>query len=61
MKKEYGPTSRKIGRPVARQVDNAKADHFISDCPMAAEQIAALAESATATDPLELLRRAYGI
>ena len=61
VKKEYGPTSRKIGRPVARQVDNAKADHFISDCPMAAEQIAAISESATATGPLELLRRAYGI
>jgi glycerol-3-phosphate dehydrogenase subunit C len=61
VKKEYGATSRKIGRPVARQVDNANADHFISDCPMAAEQIAAISNSATATDPLELLRRAYGI
>jgi len=61
VKKEYGPTSRKIARPVARQVENAKADHFISDCPMAAEQIVTVAESATATDPLELLRRAYGI
>jgi hypothetical protein len=53
--------SRKIARPVARQVDNAKADHFTSDCPMAAEQIASVAESAEATHPLQLLRRAYGI
>src|SRR5690606_13473311 len=61
VKKEYGPTSRKIGRPVARQVAGAKADHVISDCPMAAEQIAALAESATAAGPVELLRKASGI
>src|SRR5690606_16345463 len=61
VKKEYAATSRKIGRPVARQVDNAKPDHFTSDCPMAAEQIAALSEAAKATSPLELLRRAYGI
>jgi hypothetical protein len=53
--------SKKIGRPVARQVDGAKADHFMSDCPMAAEQIASLAESAEATHPIQLLRRAYGI
>ncbi|HEU4618642.1 MAG TPA: heterodisulfide reductase-related iron-sulfur binding cluster [Gammaproteobacteria bacterium] len=61
VKKEFAETSRKIARPVARQVDAAKADHFISDCPMAAQQIAAVAESAEALGPLRLLRRAYGI
>ncbi|MBN1239161.1 MAG: Fe-S oxidoreductase [Gammaproteobacteria bacterium] len=61
VKKEYGEVSRKIARPVARQVDGANADHFISDCPMAAEQISVVAKSATPTDPLQLLRRAYGI
>jgi Fe-S oxidoreductase len=61
VKKEYAPTSRKIARPVARQVDGAEADHFTSDCPMAAEQIAAVAESAEPTHPIQLLRRAYGI
>jgi Fe-S oxidoreductase len=61
VKKEYGQVSRKIARPVARQVDGAAADHFTSDCPMAAEQIAAVAEAADATHPLQLLRRAYGI
>jgi glycerol-3-phosphate dehydrogenase subunit C len=61
VKKEFGATSRKIARPAARQVDGMKADHFISDCPMAAEQIAAVAESAAPAGPLELLRRAYGI
>jgi glycerol-3-phosphate dehydrogenase subunit C len=61
VKKEYAAVSRKIARPVARQVDNAEAAHFMSDCPMAAEQIAALAESAEATHPIQLLRKAYGI
>ena len=62
VKKEYAAVSRKIARPVARQVDNAEAQHFTSDCPMAAEQIAAVAESgAEPTHPIQLLRKAYGI
>src|SRR5690606_8540528 len=61
VKKEYHEISRKIARPVARQVDTAKANHFTSDCPMAAEQIAGVAESAAPTHPVSLLRRAYGI
>jgi glycerol-3-phosphate dehydrogenase subunit C len=61
VKKEYAAVSRKIARPVARQVDNAGAQHFTSDCPMAAEQIATVAENAEPTHPIELLRRAYGI
>jgi len=61
VKKEYREISKKIARPVARQVDSAEALHFTSDCPMAAEQIASVAESAVATHPISLLRRAYGI
>jgi Fe-S oxidoreductase len=61
VKKEYREVSKRIARPVARQVDTAKADHFTSDCPMAAEQIASVAESAVPTHPVSLLRRAYGI
>jgi Fe-S oxidoreductase len=61
VKKEYAAVSRKIARPVARQVDSAEAQHFTSDCPMAAEQIATVAESAEATHPIQLLRKAYGI
>jgi Fe-S oxidoreductase len=61
VKKEYHAVSRKIARPAARQVDTAQADHFASDCPMAARQIAAVAEDAEPTHPLSLLRRAYGI
>ncbi len=62
VKKEYAAVSRKIARPVARQVDAAAAQHFTSDCPMAAEQIAIVAESnIEATHPIQLLRRAYGL
>jgi glycerol-3-phosphate dehydrogenase subunit C len=62
VKKEYAAVSRKIARPVARKVDEVEARHFTSDCPMAAEQIAAVSESgAKPTHPIELLRRAYGI
>jgi glycerol-3-phosphate dehydrogenase subunit C len=62
VKKEFAAISRKIARPVARQVDAAAAQHFTSDCPMAAEQIATVAESnVEPTHPIQLLRRAYGI
>ena len=61
VKREFRATSCKIARPVTRQVDATAAEHFCSDCPMAAEQIAALAESAQATHPIQLLRRAYGL
>lgn len=61
VKREFHETSRKIARPVARQVDNAKAAYFTSDCPMAAEQIGSVAEHAQPTHPVSLLRKAYGI
>src|SRR5204863_5810639 len=62
VKKGYAAVSRKIARPVARQVDGAAAQHFTSDCPMAAEQIANVAESKVEpTHPIQLLRRAYGL
>jgi hypothetical protein len=41
---------------------SAAAAHFTSDCPMAAEQIAGVAESGVEpTHPIQLLRRAYGL
>jgi len=42
-------------------VRKSDADHFVSDCPMAAEQIAQGLENHHAAHPLALLRRAYGI
>ena len=44
-----------------RRVEQNGADHFISDCPMAADQIAGGVEGATAEHPISLLRQAYGI
>lgn len=61
VKREFAATSRKIARPVARQANSAKADHFTSDCPMAGEQIEGIADSVSQTHPLTLLRKAYGI
>jgi Fe-S oxidoreductase len=61
VKTEFHDIARKIARPVARRVDAAAADHFTSDCPMAADQIASIAESAQPSHPIQLLRKAYGI
>ena len=52
----------KIARPVVRKVDAQNPDHFISDCPMAANHIANLAEKPTKPEhPMTLLRMAYGL
>ncbi len=54
--------SVKIARPVVRKVDQQQADHFASDCPMAATHIANLAESVDKPEhPITLLRMAYGL
>ena len=61
VKKEYGEIARKLARPAVRQVNKEEADHFTSDCPMAAEHIASVSNEAVATNPMQLLRQAYGI
>jgi Fe-S oxidoreductase len=62
VKSEFRAASVKIARPVATRVEASQADHFTSDCPMAASQIASVAESPVEpSHPLTLLRRAYGI
>jgi Fe-S oxidoreductase len=66
VKVETRAKSVKIARPVVRQVGEHQADHFISDCPMAATHIENLAESLSADEkpgqhPMTLLRKAYGI
>jgi len=40
VKREFRAASVRIGRPVVQRVENAQADHYASDCPMAAQQIA---------------------
>jgi Fe-S oxidoreductase len=61
VKKEFHDVSKKIARPVVSKVKRAEAEHFISDCPMAADQIAQDLDGYDAGHPMSLLRRAYGI
>jgi Fe-S oxidoreductase len=61
IKTRFREASLKIARPVMRRVKESQADHFVSDCPMAAEQIAGGVDGATAAHPMSLLRKAYGI
>ena len=61
VKKEFHDISKKIARPVVGKVRKAEADHFTSDCPMAAEQIAQGLEGQGAENPMGLLKHAYGI
>ena len=65
VKKEFREASVKIGRPVANRVEQAKADHYSSDCPMAGHQIESIlgtnGETRAPEHPMSLVRRAYGI
>ena len=61
VKKKFHEASKKIARPVVSKLKRSEADHFVSDCPMAAEQIAQDAEGYEANNPMSLLRTAYGI
>ena len=61
VKKEFHDIARKIARPVVRKVEGSEPRHFVSDCPMAAEQIARDLPSHEPEHPLSLLRHAYGI
>jgi Fe-S oxidoreductase len=61
VKKETHARSKKIARPVVNKVRKSDADHFVSDCPMAAEQIAQDLDNYDAENPFGLLRNAYGI
>jgi len=40
LKKEFHAIAKKIARPVVNKVKKSEAQHFISDCPLAVEQIA---------------------
>ena len=62
VKKETRDKSVKIARPTVRKVDAQAPDRLISDCPMAGEHIAHLANSVSrAEHPMTLLREAYGL
>jgi Fe-S oxidoreductase len=54
--------SQKIARPVISRAKKMEADYLVSDCPMAATQIAdGLELKNKETNPLSLLRKAYGL
>ena len=54
--------AQKIARPVIVRTKKMEADYLVSDCPMAATQIAeGLELKHDETNPLTLLRKAYGI
>ncbi len=62
VKSEFHDISMKIARPVIKRVQDAGADYYTSDCPMAGHQIEnGLEDGRAPTHPLTLLRRAYGI
>ncbi len=62
VKKEFHDISMKICRPVVSFIENAKPDHYTSDCPMAGEQIQnGLKDDTGPEHPLTLLRLAYGL
>src|SRR5207248_2143541 len=62
VKHESRAASVRIGRAVVQRVESAQADHYASDCPMAAQQIASgLGQPRAPEHPLRLLRIAYGL
>ena len=61
VKKENYAFAQKICRPVVSRVEQAEANHFISDCPMAGELIERGLAEQKADSAFSLLRRAYGI
>ncbi|MBI2994933.1 MAG: Fe-S oxidoreductase [Gammaproteobacteria bacterium] len=62
VKSECHEVSMKICRPVVNKVRQSSVDHYVSDCPMAGDQIMnGLADGSAAESPFTLLRHAYGI
>jgi len=62
VKSEYHDISMKICRPVVNKIKQAEVDHYISDCPMAGDQIEnGLKDGSHAESPFTLLCYAYGL
>jgi glycerol-3-phosphate dehydrogenase subunit C len=62
VKSEYHDISMKICRPVVNKIKQAQVDHYISDCPMAGDQIEnGLKDGSHAESPFTLLCHAYGL
>ena len=62
IKSEYHEHSKKIVRPIVRQLDTVKPDHLASDCVLAASHIANCSTHDIQPEhPITLLKTAYGI
>jgi Fe-S oxidoreductase len=62
MKREFHDVSMRIAAPVVERFGKIGADHYASDCPMAARQIHhGLKVAESPESPLSLLRHAYGV
>jgi Fe-S oxidoreductase len=62
VKKEFHQYAMKIVKPVVTRVNQAKPDHYGSDCAMAGHHIAhARADGTVPEHPITLLRLAYGL
>jgi glycerol-3-phosphate dehydrogenase subunit C len=62
VKKEFHGFAMKIVKPVVGRVNQAKPDHYGSDCAMAGHHIAHARADGTAPEhPITLLRKAYGV
>ncbi|MGH8551450.1 MAG: heterodisulfide reductase-related iron-sulfur binding cluster [Methylococcales bacterium] len=63
LKSETHEIAKKICKPVASKIQQSRADHFVSDCPLATHHIeVCLGEDRqTGKSPFTLLRYAYGI
>jgi Fe-S oxidoreductase len=62
VKKESHPISMKIAKPVVNRIKQAAAEHYTSDCALAAGHLShGLADGSTASNPMTLLRKAYAI
>ena len=62
VKSEYHDIAAKICRPVSTKGKKFEPDHYVSDCPMAGDQIQqGLNDGSKAESPFSLLRYAYGL
>lgn len=62
VKSEFHDISMKICRPVVNRVQQAEADVYTSDCPMAGHQIEnGMHDESEPVHPLKLICRAYGL
>ncbi|NJN51884.1 MAG: Fe-S oxidoreductase [Gammaproteobacteria bacterium] len=61
IKAETYEKAMKIARPVVKRVQEAAADHFGSDCPMAGRMIQHGLGEGESMHPISMVRKAYGI